>query len=100
VEPASDPELEVQVRAGRVAGGADGPDALAGADRLAVRHDGRAAMEVEVDVRAVGAGVVEDDVLARSGGRIARREDRRGARRDQWGSVGRGDVLALVDVVA
>ena len=50
--PAVDPDLEVQVRAGGGAGGADRADPLAGGDRGVLGHGDRAGLEVHEDVVA------------------------------------------------
>ena len=63
--PVTAPELEVQVAARRVAGGANAPDPLPGADALA-DPQGRPALEVRVHVVAGRALAVDHDVVARA----------------------------------
>src|SRR5436305_14408462 len=95
--PAAHPDLEVQVRAGGVAGVADAAQRRACGDGRALRDGERAGLAVrEEEVAAVGG--VLDDVVARGGGLVGRRGDRAGGRRDDLRALGGEDVLALVRV--
>src|SRR4051794_1944649 len=98
--PGTDPLLEVQVRARRVAGRADRSEALADAHVLALRHRGRARLEVHerVPVGAVSVGL--DHVVAGAAGLVVDGGDGARARGDEWRALVGADVLALVDVVA
>src|SRR5207248_1600153 len=59
------PELEVQVRADRVARLADLAQLLSGAHQLAGANERRAGLEMGEEVVAVVVGAVEGDVVAR-----------------------------------
>ena len=86
---AADPHLEVQVRAGRVAGRADRSEPLPDADLLAFGDRGRALLEVHerVPVGAVGVGL--DDVVAGAAGMVVDGGDRARARGDDAEGDGR-----------
>ena len=95
--PAVGPDLEVQVRAGRVAGHPDLPERLPRRQRLALLDRDRPGHEVhEHVVDAVGPAL--DDVVAGAARLVGDPVDRPGDRRDERRALRGGHVLALVDV--
>ena len=94
---AVDVDLEVEVAAdgAGVAGLADGADALAGEDTLAAVDQGWAG-QVGVEVAAVLAFAVDQQVVAVKDRAIARAQDLAVADGNQWRAAGGDDVEAFV----
>src|SRR4051812_4387674 len=95
--PASDPDLEVEVRAARVARVAHAAEGRAGGDGGALRDRERVGLAVgEEEVAAVGRA--HDDVVAGAVGLVCRLADRAGDGGDDLRALAAEDVLALVGV--
>lgn len=94
-----DLEVEVAADRDRVAGLPHGADALSRPDPLALVNEGRAG-HVGVEVAAVLAFAVDQQVVAVEDGVVARAQDAAAPHRDQRRVAGGDDVEALVGAAA